>query len=172
MLRKSSSAGVRKSFGIVRDGGSSAGLGAGCPSGFLIAGSGNWADGDGFWGDGSGVCPGGAGFVSGGGGGFCGVVCGVGLCSGLDAADLASCAGGVEFCCRTVAGCNGSDHARWTAPGSARAATSKNLTSSLSGRALPRSERKTPSRLLAPPPTEESCKIHYGEPIQNRKAML
>ena len=171
MAMKSSSAGAWESFGIVRDGGSSAGFGAGRPSGFLIAGSGNCADGDGIWRDGSGFCPGSVGFASGGGGGFCGVVCWAGLCSGLDGADLASCAG-VEFCSERVAGCNGADHAHWTAPGSTRAAAKKHLRSSLSGRALPRTERKTTSRLLAPPPTEEFCKIHYGEAIQNRKAML
>jgi len=36
----------------VRAGGTIAGLGAGCASGFLIGGSGNWEEGEGYWGEG------------------------------------------------------------------------------------------------------------------------
>ena len=47
MLRKSSSAGARVNRGMVSAGGAIAGFGAGCTSGFLMAGSGNWAEGGG-----------------------------------------------------------------------------------------------------------------------------
>jgi hypothetical protein len=145
MLRKSCSAGAPDSLGIVKEGGSRAGFGAGRPPGFLIAGSGNGADGDGTWGEGSGFCSEGDEFFS-----CAGAVCRLGLCSGLDVADFAGGGGDVEARCGTAAWRVGADHAHCTAPGNARVVASRNLTSLLSGRAL-RPERNTPSRLLAPP---------------------
>src|SRR6202050_3818248 len=75
ILRKSSSLGGRSSRGMVSDGGSRAGLGAGCTSGFLIGSSGNCAEGGGFCSAGVGSCPGRGGFTAGGDGGFCGADC-------------------------------------------------------------------------------------------------
>jgi len=74
MLRKSSNAGAWLNRGMARVGGTNPGFGAGRASGFLIAGSGNWAEGGGFCGEfgAAGLSPGGTEPGSGGGfrGGF------------------------------------------------------------------------------------------------------
>ena len=82
---------------MVSEGGATGGLGAGCTSGFLIAGSGNCADGGGFCCAGSAFCPRGAGLASGGGVGFCGVACGF-ACDELCPDETAGCEATLALC--------------------------------------------------------------------------
>ena len=134
MSRKSSSTGGRCKRGIVRAGGARAGLGAGCTSGFLIGGSGSWAEGGGYWGDGLVA----GGFGCWGGEGFCDVDCGE-----LEVCKLLS-----ES--RNSPGCNHDVDAGSSAADRASAATSANVTRKWSVRCRTRDKRNTPRSLPAP----------------------
>jgi hypothetical protein len=174
MLTKSSSAGACARRGMVNSGGATTGFGAGFTSGFLTAGSGNWADGGGFCSEGWGFCPGGVGVASVGGEGFCGVVCGfsgVELCCcdpGSDATGSDATGSDANLALReAVTSCPNAAQPG-PAPESARPAKTANFTKYPIARSRPKAKRDTPSPSPAPRRGREQDTLFAARPNKKR----